>query len=104
MAKTLLTYMLLLIISFQLFPIKELSLSFFHNNLYEDLEEFSVEKKDTEKGEDEFKEKKMEWLGSSYLESALFFQLNKQIHVVLNSSFFSRNFDDIPTLPPLSGF
>ena len=104
MAKTLLTYMLLLIISFQLFPIKELSLSFFHNNLYEDLEEFSVEKKDTEKGEDEFKEKKMEWLGSSYLENPLLFQLNKQIHVVLNSVSFSRNFDDIPTLPPLSGF
>lgn len=96
--------MLLLIISCQLFPIKELSISFFHNNLYEDLEEFSVEKKNTEKSEDEFKEKKMDWTGSSYLESLLFFQLSKQIHLVLNSAFLSRNFDDIPTLPPLSGF
>jgi hypothetical protein len=104
MAKTLLTYMLLLIISFQLFPVKELSLSVSPNNSYEDLEEFSAEKKDTEKGEDEFKEKKIEWLGSSYLESLFFFQLNKQIHVILNFVFFSRNFDDIPTPPPLSGF
>jgi hypothetical protein len=101
MAKTLLTYMLLLIISTQLFPIKEVSHSVFPNNLYEDLEDFSAEKKDTEKGEDGFKEKKMDWAGSSYLESLLFFQSNKQIHLVLNSVFFSRNFDDIPTLPPL---
>lgn len=96
--------MLLLIISFQLFPIKELSLSLSPNNLYEEVEELSTEKKDTEKGEDEFKEKKIEWLGSSCLESLMFFQLNKQIHVILNIVFFSRNFDDIPTLPPLSGF
>jgi len=104
MAKKLITYMLLLIISIQLFPIKELSLSLSPNNLYEDLEEFSAEKKDTEKSEDEFKEKKIEWLGSSYLESQMFFQLNKKIHVILNIVFFSRNLDDIPTPPPLSGF
>lgn len=104
MAKKLITYMLLLIISIQLFPIKELSLTVSPNNLYEDLEEFSAEKKDTEKGEDGYKEKKIEWAGSSYLESLLFFQSNKQIHLVLNSAFFSRNFDDVPTLPPLSGF
>jgi hypothetical protein len=104
MAKKLITYMLLLIISIQLFPIKELSLTFSPNNLYEDLEEFSAEKKDTEKSEDEFKEKKIEWLGSSYLESLMFFQFKKKIHVILNIVFFSRNLDDIPTPPPLSGF
>jgi hypothetical protein len=104
MAKNLITYMLLLIISIQLFPIKELSLAVSPNNLYEDLEEFSAEKKDAEKNEDEFKEKKIEWLGSTCLESLMFFQLNKKIHVILNIVFLSRNFDDIPTPPPLSGF
>ena len=96
--------MLLLIISIQLFPIKELSLAVSPNNLYEDLEEFSAEKKDTEKGEDGYKEKKIEWLSSSCLESLMCFQFKKKIHVILNIVFFSRNFYDIPTPPPLSGF
>ena len=90
--------------AYQLLPIKEISKKFSLLSLSEETEDFSSEKKDTEKGEDELENKKIEWQGANILESPFCYQVSKPEHFILNSFFFTRIFDDIPTPPPLFKF
>jgi hypothetical protein len=104
MAKTLLTNIIVLILAFQLLPIKELSQKLSLLTLSEDTEDVSTEKKDTEKEEDESETKKVEWQLPINIESVFCKKFKKRTHLIKNSFFFTRIFDDIPTPPPLFKF
>ena len=100
----LLIYFLMLVLAVQFLPIKSISNNFNSFSLTEDTEDFSAEKKETDKGEKEFEAKKFDYQGNPNIEDLPYFKIKKLMHFSHNSSFYSRAFDDTPTPPPLFRF
>lgn len=101
MGMKLIPYLLLLLVTIQFLPVKQLGMALYKNQFTEELNDSITKNKAGEQETKDPEEKKIIFLNGLTSNNEIVEIFFKNYHTINNISFLSRNLDDILTPPPL---